>query len=73
MNEATLTVERPEPQRRPKLIADGVMGMLLFVFTEVMMFSGLISAHVIVKSQAIGQLWPPLGQPRLPFEETAIN
>jgi cytochrome c oxidase subunit 3 len=49
------------------------MGMLLFVFTEVMIFSGLISAHTIVKSRAAGQMWPPFGQPRLPVEETALN
>jgi heme/copper-type cytochrome/quinol oxidase subunit 3 len=49
------------------------MGMLLFVFTEVMLFSGLISAHTIVKSRSAGQMWPPFGQPRLPAEETALN
>ena len=54
-------------------MSDGVMGMLLFVFTEVMVFAGLISAHAIVKSRAAGQMWPPFGQPRLPVEETAFN
>jgi len=49
------------------------MGMLLFVFTEAMVFAGLISAHTIVKSRAAGQMWPPFGQPRLPVEETAVN
>lgn len=49
------------------------MGMLLFVFTEVMLFSGMISAHTIVKSRSAGQMWPPFGQPRLPLEETALN
>ncbi len=49
------------------------MGMLLFVFTEVMLFSGMISAHTIVKSRSAGQMWPPFGQPRLPAEETALN
>ncbi len=38
-----------------------------------MFFSGLISAHAIVKSQVAGQMWPPYGQPRLPVEETALN
>jgi cytochrome c oxidase subunit 3 len=47
--------------------------MLIFIFTEMMFFSGLISAHAIVKSQAAGQLWPPYGQPRLPIEQTALN
>jgi cytochrome c oxidase subunit 3 len=64
---------RPEPMRRPKLMADGVMGMLIFVFTEIMMFAGLISAHAIVRSQVAGEMWPPYGQPRLPVQETAVN
>jgi heme/copper-type cytochrome/quinol oxidase subunit 3 len=47
--------------------------MLVFIFTEMMFFSGLISAHTIVRSRAAGEMWPPYGQPRLPIEETAIN
>jgi len=73
-NTATYEIEqRPAPVRRPKIIADGVMGMLIFVFTEIMMFSGFISAHAIVRSQSAGEMWPPYGQPRLPIEETAVN
>ena len=71
---AALPMEsRPEPRRGAKLLPDGVMGMLLFVFTEAMLFAGLISAHTIVKSRAAGQMWPPFGQPRLPLGETAVN
>lgn len=74
MESAVLPVgSRPEPEPRRKLVSDGVMGMLLFVFTEAMIFAGLISAHTIVKSRAAGQMWPPFGQPRLPVEETAVN
>ena len=58
--------QRPEPVSRPKILADGVMGMLLFVFAEIMMFAGLISAHRIVRSQVAGQT-------RLPVQETAVN
>ena len=64
---------RPEPVRREPLVSNGVLGMLVFIFTEVMFFAGLISAHAIVRSQAAGQMWPPYGQPRLPVEETAVN
>lgn len=64
---------RPAPVERPKLLSNGVLGMLIFIFTEVMFFAGLISAHTIVRSQAAGQLWPPYGQPRLPVQETAVN
>lgn len=71
---ATYPMEgRSIPERREPLIPNGVLGMLIFIFTEVMFFSGLISAHAIVKSQAAGQMWPPYGQPRLPVEETALN
>ena len=64
---------RPEPVPRPKIVADGVMGMLIFVFAEIMMFAGLISAHTVVRSQVAGEMWPPYGQPRLPVQETAVN
>jgi cytochrome c oxidase subunit 3 len=47
--------------------------MLIFVFTESMLFAGMISAHTVVRSGSAGEMWPPLGQPRLPIEETAIN
>lgn len=70
----TMNLERrPEPTGRRKLVPDGVVGMLLFIFTETMFFAGLVSAHTIVRSQMAGEMWPPFGQPRLPFEETAIN
>lgn len=62
-----------EPTQRAKLLPDGVLGMLLFIFTEAMLFAGMISAFVIVKSRAAGQMWPPYGQPRLPAEATAFN
>ncbi len=71
---ATYPVEsRPAPRKSEPIIPSGVLGMVIFIFTEAMFFSGLISAHAIVKSQAAGQMWPPYGQPRLPIEETALN
>ncbi len=56
-----------------KLADDSVFGMALFVFTEVMLFAGFISAFLIVKSSYLPGTWPPSGQPRLPFASTAIN
>ena len=71
---ATITVDRrPAPRKRPPLVSNGVAGMVLFIFTEVMLFAGMISAHAIVRSQAAGRMWPPFGQPRLPVENTAVN
>ena len=60
------------PAAREPVLPNGVLGMLIFVATEMMFFSGLISAFVIGKSNAIGG-WPPPGQPRLPIEATAFN
>lgn len=73
--EAAMAPAEPRglPVRREPLIPSGVLGMLIFIFTEVMFFAGLISAHTIVRSQAVGEMWPPYGQPRLPVEQTALN
>ena len=57
---------RPVP-----VVPSAVLGTLVFVMTEVMLFAGMISAFVIVKAQALQ--WPPPGQPRLPVEETLVN
>jgi cytochrome c oxidase subunit 3 len=45
--------------------------MSLFVITEIMLVSGMISAFSIVKASSA--IWPPPNQPRLPLEETAVN
>lgn len=73
MSAESATYPEARPARREPGVPNGVLGMMIFIFTEVMFFSGLISAHTIVKSQAAGQMWPPYGQPRLPIEETALN
>jgi len=49
-----------------------VLGTLIFVICEVMLFAGMISGFIIVATQSPGA-WPPPGQPRLPVEETALN
>lgn len=59
---------------RPRRFADNAtLGMALFVFTEAMLFTGFISAFMIVEAGAPPGTWPPPGQPRLPFERTAAN
>jgi len=56
---------------RRALVPSGVLGMLLFVFTEAMLFAGMISAHTIARTSATE--WPPFGQPRLPERVTLVN
>jgi len=61
----------PPPRRRPANTA--VFGMALFVFTEVMLFAGFVSAFIIVQSHTPPGAWPPPDQPRLPVARTALN
>jgi cytochrome c oxidase subunit III len=63
------------PARAPRPappVPNAVLGTIVFVFTELMFFAGLISAHTIAESNDILG-WPPIGQPRLPIEQTALN
>ncbi|MCX8073366.1 MAG: cytochrome c oxidase subunit 3 [Candidatus Binatia bacterium] len=67
------TVAWSLPTRKGSLgVPNAVLGMLLFLATEVMFFAGLISAFLVVKARWLGS-WPPPGQPRLPVEVTAVN
>jgi cytochrome c oxidase subunit III len=59
------------PRQRRQVVANEVLGVTIFVLTELMFFAGLISAFTI--SRAGAPMWPPAGQPRLPLEETAVN
>ncbi len=58
-------------RRRDALLADSVFGMLIFVATEVMFFTALISAFVIIKAGA--GVWEPPDGVRLPVLATAGN
>lgn len=60
-----------EERGEPRVVSNGVLGMTLFILTEIMLFAGMISAFSIVRASAA--IWPPPGQPRLPLEETALN
>jgi heme/copper-type cytochrome/quinol oxidase subunit 3 len=56
---------------RPQLVPSSVLGVVIFVIAEAMLFAGLISAFTIVRAGA--PVWPPPGQPRLPLGTTALN
>ena len=64
-------LEPIDRKAKTPVVPHGVLGMLLFVLTEIMVFAGLISAFTIAKASA--PVWPPPGQPRLPVEATAFN
>ncbi len=62
----------PAAQRRG-FTDHGLLGMALFVFTEVMLFAAFISGYVIVRNGALPGAWPPPHQPRLPFAQTSVH
>ncbi|MGK0289349.1 MAG: heme/copper-type cytochrome/quinol oxidase subunit 3 [bacterium] len=53
------------------LIPSSIFGTLLFIATEIMFFSALISAYTVIRAKA--PEWPPLNQPRLGLGITAAN
>lgn len=55
-----------------KLVPDAVLGIIFLLFTEVMLFAGLISAYIVNRAGAAVD-WPPYNQPRLPVNVTAFN
>jgi cytochrome c oxidase subunit 3 len=61
----------PPPGRTPA-VDSAVIGTIIFVVAEIMMFAGLISGLAIIKAGTVGP-WPPPDQPRLPIEATAFN
>ena len=53
------------------LINKSLLGLLIFLGTEIMFFAGLISAFFILRAGSPS--WPPPEQPRLPVQVTGIN
>jgi heme/copper-type cytochrome/quinol oxidase subunit 3 len=61
------------PGARREVVPSGLLGMVIFVGTEVMFFAGLISAFTIAKAGAPRDAWNlPAGQ-MLPLASTAVN
>ncbi len=66
------TITRQRTNTQDPVIANGVLGMLFFIASEIMMFGGLIAGFLVNRADNLGA-WPPAWQPRLPVIETAFN
>lgn len=66
-----MTARSPTLARAAGPVPSGTLAMLLFLATEAMFFAGLVSAFLVLRSEAL--LWPPPGQPRLPVGVTGLN
>jgi cytochrome c oxidase subunit 3 len=71
MSENVLPFPKRLPLRRNAIGPSQVIGTLIFVVTELMLFAGFMSAFTITR--AAYNTWPPIGQPRLPVGETLVN
>ncbi len=52
-------------------INKSLLGLLMFVGSEIMFFGGLISSFLILRAGTV--TWPPVEQPRLPIAVTGLN
>lgn len=60
------------PAPRKNAIENEVLGVIIFIITELMFFTALISAYLVIKA-ATGNTWVPPANVRLPIETTALN
>src|SRR5579864_19546 len=68
--ESRMATPAPDAGKR---LPNSVLAMIIFVVAEIMFFAALMSAHTIARATVPGGVWPPVGQPRLPVERTALN
>lgn len=60
-----------QPEIYTKVLANQVLGMLVFILTEIMFFAALMSAYVVIKSRHGS--WVPPKEIMLPVQLTAVN
>lgn len=60
----------PGPRPAPRL-SNARIAIIMLMAAETMLFTGLVSAHTVLKQTAVA--WPPPGQPRLPLTITWVN
>ena len=56
---------------RERVASNEMVATTLFIFTEVMLFVGLIAGYIVTRSNY--EFWPPLGQEPMPVALTALN
>ncbi len=59
------------PLRTATGLSNGMLATMFVIVAESTVFAGLAASFNILRSQY--NTWPPMGQPRLPAEATALN
>jgi heme/copper-type cytochrome/quinol oxidase subunit 3 len=67
----TMSLSTGSRSSRKASIPNSVLGMLIFVTTEIMFFLALVSSHTVIKSTA--GVWAPPESVRLPLLATGFN
>ena len=62
---------QPGPRQTPPAIPNHRLGMIIFLVAETMLFTGLLGGYLVLRLAA--PMWPPAGQPQLPFWAGAAN
>lgn len=62
----------PRPPHYDNGLDPSTVGMVLFLFTEIMFFAGMLTALYVLRLQG-AEGWPPANQPRLPVLVTGFN
>jgi len=71
MTAATLVMpRRPSVERVPPIPSTRI-AMIALITSELMLFAGLIGMYIVIRQSH--EVWPPVGQPRLPLLVTTIN
>jgi cytochrome c oxidase subunit III len=73
MSAMNQTLRVVHPRARREVVPSGLLGMVIFVGTEVMFFAGLISAFTISKAGAPRDAWNLPAGHVLPLAATAVN
>ena len=60
-----------QPSRKEPVVSNAVLGMLMFLAFEAMLFAGLLGAFLVFRLASTS--WPPPGEPYLPIGMTWFN
>ena len=60
-----------QPPRKEPVVSNAVLGMLMFLAFEAMLFAGLLGAFLVFRLASTS--WPPPGEPYLPIAVTWVN
>src|SRR5919197_5128426 len=71
VSETSLREEAPAPSHGPAAgISPPLLGMVLFIASEVMFFGGLFGAYFTIRGNA--PKWPPPGTPELDWKYAGV-